>query len=183
MAAVKFYKVTSLPGTPVANAIYFVQNGDYAETYVTDSSGVAKGVGNTDMIEEIVTAQLSGFNNIQVVADISARDAMSLSGNALVLVTDATGDWTVASGAAMYFYRQSNDSFTKVTEYESMDVSLTWSAISGKPSSSAANIDAAVSASHTHSNITTLNKWGESGGLPAYDGAVITSADWTTNNW
>lgn len=61
MAAVRFFKVTSLPSTLVANAFYYVQNGNYAEQYVTDSLGVAKKVGNTQMIEELTQNINAGF--------------------------------------------------------------------------------------------------------------------------
>lgn len=61
MAAVRFFKVTSLPTTLVPDAFYFVQNGNYAEHYLTDSTGVAKKVGNTQMIEEITQNINAGF--------------------------------------------------------------------------------------------------------------------------
>lgn len=53
MADVKFYKVTSLPQALVPNSFYYVENGSYAEAYLTDDSGVAKKIGNTVMIQEI----------------------------------------------------------------------------------------------------------------------------------
>lgn len=53
MADVKFYKVTSLPPVLEANSFYYVENGNYAEAYLTDNVGVAKKVGNTQMIEEV----------------------------------------------------------------------------------------------------------------------------------
>jgi hypothetical protein len=61
MADVKFFKVTTLPATPVANAIYYVQNGSYIDQYVTDSAGVAKKVGNTLMIQELTQNINAGF--------------------------------------------------------------------------------------------------------------------------
>lgn len=55
-ASIKFFKVNSLPGSLEANSLYFVNNGeDYAETWVTDNSGNAKQVGNTTMIENLLT--------------------------------------------------------------------------------------------------------------------------------
>lgn len=51
----------------------------------------------------------------------------------------------------------------KISEAESMDITLNWSDIVGKPTSSAAAIDAAVSNSHTHLNKTQLDKVGEDG--------------------
>ena len=61
MAAVRFFKVTSLPTTLVANAFYYVQNGNYAEQYLTDAAGVAKKVGNTSMIQELTQNINAGF--------------------------------------------------------------------------------------------------------------------------
>lgn len=53
MADVRFYKVTSLPQVLTPNSFYYVENGSYAEAYLTDDQGVAKKVGNTQMIEEV----------------------------------------------------------------------------------------------------------------------------------
>ena len=53
MADVRFYKVSVLPQVLVANSFYYVENGTYAEAYLTDDTGVAKKVGNTEMIEEV----------------------------------------------------------------------------------------------------------------------------------
>lgn len=50
---VKIYKVTSLPLVLEPNAFYYVNNGTYAESYLTDSSGTAKLVGNSIMIREL----------------------------------------------------------------------------------------------------------------------------------
>ena len=61
MAYVRFFKVTSLPATLEPDAFYYVENGDYAEAYLTDTSGVAKKIGNTDMIEELTQDINAGF--------------------------------------------------------------------------------------------------------------------------
>jgi hypothetical protein len=53
MLDVKFYKVTTLPVELEANSFYYVENGGYAEAYLTDNTGIAKKVGNTEMIEEV----------------------------------------------------------------------------------------------------------------------------------
>ena len=54
---VKFYKVSTLPVTPVADAVYFVWDGvsDYADTWVTDNSGNLRQVGNVAMIDDRVS--------------------------------------------------------------------------------------------------------------------------------
>lgn len=50
---VRFYKVTSLPVELEPNSFYYVENGSYAEAYLTDATGDPKKVGNTLMIQEV----------------------------------------------------------------------------------------------------------------------------------
>lgn len=149
MTAVQFHKVTTLPGTPEANSFYFVENGGYSESYLTDDAGVAKAIGNSVMINTLADARivvaLSTLNRVEIVADIAARDALNTRDyNFMVLVLDATADATVDSGAALYVFQNSDNSFTKIAEYEGLDVTVTWDSISGKPSSTPADIDDAV---------------------------------------
>lgn len=61
MANVKFYKVVTLPVVTEANSFYFVENGDYSESYLTDDSGVPKKIGNTQMIEALTQNINAGF--------------------------------------------------------------------------------------------------------------------------
>lgn len=181
---IEFYKVTSLPGELEPSAFYFVENGTFAESYLTDSEGVARAIGNTAMIEAVVSA-MGGLAQITLAADITARDALDLEANALVLVTDASADTSVDSGAALYFYDSVGDAWTKVAEYESMDFTVTWASISGKPSSSVSDIDDAVTKKHAHSNLTVLNSLSDSGGALQYGGNPVDSReiDWSAVNW
>ena len=182
MSVAKFHKVAVLPGSLDSNAFYFIENGTYAESYVTNSSGVARSVGNSVMINALIASSIASLNTIQKVADISARNALTLTSNAMILVVDATGDGTVTAGSALYFYTHIGTTFTKVAEYESMDVTTAWTNITGKPTSAVADIDDAVTKRHSHSNMSVLDKWSESGGQPLYDGASVL-AGWTTVSW
>lgn len=184
MSKIKFYKVTSLPGTLVANAMYFVENGTYAETYLTNTAGVARSVGNSSMITAIANALISaaGGSWVEVVADIAERDLLTLTVNTVVLVKDASADPTVTSGAALYIYEASLDTFSKIAEYESMDVVLSWTNITGRPTSTPGQIDAAVTNSHTHANKSSLDKIGQDGeGDITYDSNAVMK--WSTVNW
>ena len=58
---VKFYKVTSLPISLDSDSFYYVENGSYAESYITNSSGVAKKIGNSQMIEALTKDINAGF--------------------------------------------------------------------------------------------------------------------------
>lgn len=188
MAQVQFYKVSSLPGTLQPNAFYYVLNGGYAESYITDQTGTAKALGNSAMINALVgdavDEAVATINALEIVPDIAARDALaaSLQRNVLVLVIDATGDPSVAAGSALYAYDHAEDAFSKVAEYESMDVVVQWTSITGRPTSSPAQIDTAVSQSHTHANKATLDLLGAGADGLTYDGEPVSSS-WSTLNW
>jgi len=188
--ALKFHKVSVLPGTPEADSFYFVNNGTFAESYITGSDGTVKSIGNTAMIEavasEVVNDAIASLNAnpVEIVANIAARDTLTASAttNRIILVTDASADPAVDTGAALYVWNETAGSVTRIAEYESMDVSLTWASISGKPSSSTAQIDDAVNKRHSHANLATLDKLGEASGRLTFDGAEV-STNWTTTNW
>lgn len=180
---IKFIKATTLPGTLEPDSFYFIENGTYAESYLTNTAGVARSIGNSAMINALASSIVSAANNMQVVADITARNALAPTSVTLALVLDATGDATVAAGAATYVWNEGPDTWIKIAEYESMDVVVTWASISGKPTSAVADIDDAVAKRHTHSNLTQLNKIGEDGdGHLTYNGAAV-SVHWDINNW
>ena len=167
MATIKFNKVLVLPGTLEADSLYFVSNSTYSETYLTDSAGVAKSIGNSAMIAAVanteISTRLAQHNLVEIVADITARNLLAAQDrNLVVMVLDATGDATVKAGAALYAFRNSDNSWTKVAEYEGMDAVVQWSNINGRPTSSVAQIDSAVTNSHTHSNKVVLDATQES---------------------
>ena len=89
-----------------------------------------------------------GIKSDTVYATIAARDAAGTSGlsvGAISFVTDASADSTVASGWAIY--RWSGTAWTKIYEGESIDPSVwngSWDTLIGKPSATAAEIDAMV---------------------------------------
>lgn len=188
--ALKFHKVTVLPGTLEADSFYYVVNGAYAESYITASDGTAKSIGNSAMITAIADARISAAaaanasSPIDIVADIAARNVLTAAAtmNRIILVTDATGDATVAAGAALYVWDETAGSVSKIAEYENMDVTLTWASIVDKPTSAPSLIDDAVTKRHTHANIASLDKIGEAAGALTYDGQAV-SANWNTTNW
>jgi hypothetical protein len=135
------------------------------------------------MINQYVVNATSELTEIKIVADIAARNALNLTANGLCLVLDATADATIAAGAALYVYDAVGLQWTKVAEYESMDVQLLWSAIQGRPTSSVAAIDDAVAKAHTHTNKAQLDKISEDGGgnlmyNGAYPKAPLDAEQW-----
>jgi hypothetical protein len=164
----KPYKLTAVPTLPCApNAIFVVApqgKPNYIEIYVSNNAGNTLKRLLTDAdIQALIDASISGLSGeMPIVDDIAARNALSPTENTQVLVLDATGDATVASGAATYIYRFSTTSWIKLNEAESLDLILQWANIQGRPTSSPSAIDTAVSNSHIHNNnLTQLNKIGE----------------------
>ena len=67
--------------------------------------------------------QLKTFVRVSyIVADIAARDALSVGAGTRVLVQDASADSTVDSGFAVYWY--DGTSYIKTAEGESLDVTV-----------------------------------------------------------
>lgn len=187
MATYQVFKETTLPGTLQANSIYLVAPAakpDYVEMYVTGSSAsTVKRIINDVDVQDMIDTSVASQTQLEVVTDITARNALTPTRNMTVLVLNATGDATVASGAATYVYRLSTTSWTKISEAESMDLSITWASITGKPTSAVVDIDDAVTKRHTHANLTQLNKIGEDGnGDLTYNGALPKTA-WQSTNW
>lgn len=183
MASFRIERVTALPGVLTANTIYMVSvSADVFEFYATGNSATARRILNQTDIEALIDAAVAGLSGVSVVADIAERDALTLTANTQVFVIDATADATVASGGATYIYRESNSTFTKISESESLDLVLQWASIQGRPSSSAAQIDSAVSNSHTHANKTQLDLIGQNaGGDLTYNGREYVrsgASDW-----
>lgn len=166
MASFQIKRVNALPGVLEASTMYIVKSADagLADIYVTGTvnTEVRHLIGKTEietLVTDAVSASVSGAPLLA--ANIAARDALILTSNALILVLDASADATVNAGAALYFYDQVGDTFHKVSEYESMDTVLTWGSITDGPTSSPAQVDTAVSYSHTHTNSAALAKIGE----------------------
>ena len=185
----QFYGLSALPTTLEADAFYFIENGNYVESYITNSEGIARQIGNSLMINTLVAAALANWSGassqIIIVPDILARDTLATTAetNLMVLVVDATGDATVGSGSALYAYDFTATIWYKLSEYESMDVVVQWGHIQGGPASDPAAIDTAVSQAHSHSNKAVLDKLTESaGGDLLYDGEGLKTL-WVSKDW
>lgn len=179
MSFLSIQRVSVLPATPAPSTMYIVRSAHtgLVELYFTSSDGNdVRHILNKDevqtMINQYVVNATSALTEINIVSNIAARNALSLTANGLCLVLDATADSSVSGGAALYIYAASNQTWTKVAEYESMDVQLLWSSIQGRPSSSVAAIDDAVAKVHVHANKVQLDKIGQdAGGNLLYNGS------------
>lgn len=188
MPTLRFFKETAVPGSLQPHALYLVApaaHPGYLEIYVTDAAGTAhRRTPRIPDIQALIDTALAGLSGgATIVDDIAARNALTPTNGQQVLVINASADATVASGAATYIWRASTSAWIKISEAESLDLSLAWASISGRPSSTPAQIDAAVAASHSHSNKTQLDKVGEdSDGLLTYNGA-LPRIGWDSTAW
>lgn len=201
--SIKWHKVSALPASNLlqADSIYYVDKGTYAEEYVTskDINGTitAKMISTRALTRsfatEVFNELLPTISVIKIVDTIVDRNLFGQPepgvynpNDSLVMVLDATGDTTVTSGSALYAWRASPKEWVKISEYESMDLSIAWDNIQGKPNVTASQVEGAVSNSHNHGNKTVLDKFGEDVGTgqPTYNGQPISSNfDWSSANW
>lgn len=188
MAVFNIFKETALPQTLEANSIYLIApaaNPTQLEIYVTGKTNdIVRRTINKNDVQLMIDASISGSaNSLLIVADIAARNALTLTSNAFVLVQDATADPTVTVGAALYVWKNDTTEWIKIAEYESMDVTIAWSDIQGKPNSNPSAIDSAVQKAHDHTNKTQLDKIGQdANGNLTYSGAPV-RISWDSAQW
>lgn len=173
----KVHKVNALPGTMEASTLYLVKSAEAGllDLYVSSSDGLeARHIVSKTEIQSMVNSAVAGASNILVVADIAARNALAPTVITQAIVVDATGDATVKLGSATYVYDTVGAAWQKIAEHESMDLTLNWGGIVGRPTSTPAEIDDAVGKRHAHANAATLDKFSQDGnGQPMYDGKNI----------
>ena len=160
MAAIRPYVLNQLPQTLIPSALYFIADqtdSSRMELYLANNAGTAaKRLPNKADISQEIASALASISSIDFAETIAARDLATRTSNLLIFVLDATGDATVNSGSAFYFYRHSNLTYYKVAEFESMEITVTWAGLQGKPSSAVADIDDAVDKRHEHANMSAL---------------------------
>ena len=194
MATLRIFRETTVPSQAalVPYSMYVVAppaRPNYVEIYVTDSAASPntgiKRVPNTTDIQAMIDASMAAASaqSVFIVADIAARDALSPSLPVMAHVVDASGDATVTSGGATYIYDSANTAWIKTAEWESQDVTIAWADITGRPSSSAAQIDGAVTASHSHTNKTQLDKIDEDGDGNLTYGGELPHIGWDSTGW
>ena len=176
MAFLNFERVNALPATLTASTMYMVKGADASllelvvagNEYPDPVSGLptfdTRHILNKSEITTMISTALADFNSVEVVSDIAARDALPDDSSFMCLVLDATADPSVESGAATYVWHEAAGEWVKVGEMGSLDVTLQWNMIQGRPNSTSAQIDDAVSKAHSHANIDVLNGLSVNGG-------------------
>jgi len=198
--ALKIFRETSLPGSLETYSIYMIAptaRPDYVEMYVTGATtGTVKRIINQADISLMVSDAITAANELKIVPDIYARNqyiapgTTSTTAKYVYVISANTGsnglyDNTVASGGATYLYNPAvgYTSWIKISEAESLDVTVDWADITNRPTSSVADIDDAVSLRHSHANKTQLDNISEdANGLLTYNG-VLPLTGWQSTSW
>ena len=119
---------------------------------------------------------LDNYSAFIIVNDIDERNSLlnTKTPGTLVWVKDAGGDSTVKSGGAAYLLRKVDNRlfWEKMTEEESMDITLDMSIIVGKPEK-LGEVDDAVEKAHEHPNLEILNGVGTENEHLTYNGIEL----------
>ncbi len=142
--------------------LYLAKNGTDLELSLSNVDGTAlvKLPTRADIATMIGTAISTdpGLSPV-VAADYDALTALveTLEKNTFVFVNDASGDATVDAGSALYFLDADQSTFTKVYEYEGLDVQIP--------------------------NLAILENFSEVGGQLHYNGVQLLQVTNTVNQW
>ena len=115
------------PASP-ANGDDWLDVSGPASTVPATAAGIWKQYDGTAFVAApTIEQRLSGLSEVQSLeaADIAARDALTVNGGDFVYVSDASADATVDSGGALYRRNTANTAYTKLAEFESMDLTMT----------------------------------------------------------
>lgn len=188
MATFSIVKASVKPTTFQPNTVYIVNNttSGQAELYFSSSDGTKliptlNSTSVSSQITTLVEAAAAGgdFSQLEVVANIAARNALVLDKNTLVYVLDTTADG--APGEAMYLYQFSTTTYKKLF---SSTTTVNWSNIIGAPSTSPTAIETAVTASHTHTNKSVIDKLTETGdGYLSFNGGPAINVFLVSQDW
>lgn len=192
---------TALAGVYEPHTQYFVATPATAsrpdgglEIWLSSNDGsYAYRVLNEVDVMTMIADNVSTVTDTYIKSTIVDRDAGTYPAGkfSYVYTLDATGDATVTSGGALYLYNPSvigapgyvaGEEWIKLSEQESMDAVIDWANIQNKPSSTIAEIDAAVAAKHTHDNKLILDKFDETAeGEVTYNGKELRGSYLTTD--
>lgn len=155
ISKVNFIRLNAVPTQWIPDSIYFIKNysptDPIADLYITDMAGNPLRVGNADLTQELIATFFHDKRIFKIFDDIAQRDQYIQSNPdyaQLFLVIDASDDPNVTSNSAFYGYRPAFTGHDAevffISDFESQNISLNWSNIENRPSSTVEAIDLAV---------------------------------------
>lgn len=179
-------RVNVLPETREADTMYVVKAPGATEAQlVFVGSDITQQVGIIDRIsiEQLIEEAVEGVTSVYFRDTYALMLSAKPTANGLVYVLDTTGDPLGNGASAVYLYNKQTDAFQRFPNMGGGGVTptdVTWAQILGKPVSTPAQLDKAVTDSHIHSNKLVLDRLTEDAqqkltfrGLPVAEPATV----------
>ena len=198
MSKFTIVRVASLPSTITPSTMYILKQptSQVAEVYFSNNDGsqLVPSITEQFITDKFASLLATGMGEIQIVDTINDRNRVTKNGNSLIMVIDATGDEFGSTGTVLYLYRAVNASYFRVSVFDENRDGVSsgggtsgpvwWDTIQGKPASTPAQIDDAVSKAHVHSNQATLDRIGVTeDGVLTVDGNVFANIVMVDGEW
>lgn len=170
-------RVRELPAEPTPNTMYIIRpsDGEFVSVVFTgfDPSDPARLMTVDDVssvVESAIEQAATESAEVFFVDNITAMWALAPMGNAIAYVADTSGDPTAVNAKGAYIYHREAGLWVAMPSGAD---EIKWTDIVGRPNSTAAQIDAAVQASHTHSNKSVLDRISDVDGTLKYRGVAV----------
>lgn len=167
-------RVDAVPATPAVNTMYITKDSKNRAvvTFIGNTTAQRASTLSAADVQTLISEALAGAGEVYVANTFADLQAIRPTVNAVGYVRTVT-----AGDPLMYVFDLAGAAW-KVSQAPAK-----WADIIGRPASTAAAIDAAVSASHTHANMTVLNNLSQSAaGKLAYKGQEVSevgfASDW-----
>lgn len=168
-------RIDAVPATPVPNTMYITKDAKNRAvvTFIGNTAAQRASTLSATDVQTLISEAMSGAGAVYAVNTLTDLQAIVPTVNSVGYVRSpaSPGD------PITYVYDLANAAW-KVSQ-----ANAKWADIIGRPASTAAAIDAAVTASHSHTNMTVLNSLSQSaGGKLAYKGLEVSevgfASDW-----
>lgn len=168
-------RVNAVPASPAPNTLYITKDtkGRAVLTFIGNTAASRASTLTTADVQTLISEALANAGAVYAVDTLAALQAIVPTTNSVGFVRNpiAPGD------PVSYVYDLAK------AGWKPSQAPAKWADIVGRPASSAAQIDAAVTASHTHTNMAVLDKLGQSvAGKLTYNGSDVSevgfASDW-----
>lgn len=182
-------RVDELPAFPVANAMYIVKDKDrptranivFTGKTTQDQASLITFNDIDAIVLEKITKTLTDNQNIRVYSTFGDMMGVVPEFNTFAYVRDNTGGPGTQGLPATYVYETEQANWIPVS---SGSAEVSWDSIMGRPIATPAQIDQAVSMSHSHGNMTVLNKLSSTTeGQLTFNNQIVSNVVLTTTDW
>lgn len=178
-------RVAALPATLAPNNIYIVRSTDGKKAtlvFTGERAEIVVSTFNESDALTLVDGYMEGHATVLAFATYADMLASAPTVTTYAYVRDASGDPQALHASASYVYDTVSRKWVFAPGSNAAGGSAKWSDIEGRPTSTPAAIDAAVSNAHSHTNKTILDGLGENQGKLTFGGANVSPVT-VVSNW